>query len=404
VVTNRPCAAQKYYKINYKVKHIMRELYVDSPEQLQRLCEELKKENLLALDTEFLREKTYYAQLCLVQIATADLIACIDPIQIADITPFLDVLYDPAILKVMHSARQDLEIFHDMTQKVPAPLFDTQIAATLLGCGDQLGYANLVEKLLDIKLAKTHTRTNWSHRPLEYGQIEYAMDDVRYLLPIYHMQSQQLDKMGRSNWLQKDFEALTDSSLYSQSMEDIWQKVRGANTLKGAQLAVLQQLAQWREQQAIEKNRPRRWIIKDDLLLEIARQQPQHPSALMKIPGSDAFVQKYADTLLALVDEGKAIPRSQWPVSSKHQRLTPDQEAKVDLLMAVVRTRAKQAEVTPSVLASRKDLECLVQGKKHCAVLYGWRAEMVGNELQAILNGDVHVFLESGEIKVEVDA
>jgi ribonuclease D len=382
----------------------MREVYVDNPQQLRQLCEELKNQSLLALDTEFLREKTYYAQLCLIQLAAADFIACIDPIQIDDISPFLDVLYNPDILKVMHSARQDLEIFHDLTQRVPAPLFDTQIAATLLGCGDQLGYANLVEKLLGVKLAKTHTRTDWSHRPLDFGQMEYAMDDVRYLLPIYELQTQALAELGRSNWLEKDFEALTHSGLYRQPLDDIWQKVRGANTLKGGQLAVLQLLAQWREQQAIEKNRPRRWIVKDELLLEIARQQPQTPSALMKIPGSDSYAQKNADTLIALVEQGKTLPRSQWPQSAKHLRLTPEQEAKVDLLMAVVRTRASQCHVTPSVLASRKELECLVQGKPQCSVLRGWRAEMVGNELQAILDGDRHVVLDSGEIKVEVEA
>lgn len=381
----------------------MREVYVDNPELLQQLCEELISQPLLALDTEFLREKTYYAQLCLIQIATPQVIACIDPIQVQDIGPFLEVLYNREIVKVMHSARQDLEIFHDITQKVPAPLFDTQIAATLLGCGDQLGYANLVEKLLEVKLAKSHTRTNWSHRPLDFGQIEYAMDDVRYLLPIYQLQTEALAKLGRSEWLENDFEALTDPGLYRQPLEEVWQKVRGAYTLKGVQLAVLQKLARWREQQAIEKNRPRRWIVKDDVLLEIARQQPQNLTALMQIPGSDSYLQKNAEILFALVESGKSVPRALWPSSAKHLRLTPEQEAKVDLLMAVVRTRANQAEVTPSVLATRKDLECLVQGKKHCSVLYGWRAQLVGKELQAILDGDVHVFLDSGEIKVEVE-
>ncbi len=381
----------------------MREVFVDHPEQLQQLCEELSTENVLAMDTEFLREKTYYAQLCLIQIATPRLIACIDPIQINDISPFLKILYDPQKLKVMHSARQDLEIFHDLTQQVPAPLFDTQIAATLLGCGDQLGYANLVEKMLGIKLAKTHTRTDWSRRPLGRGQIEYAMDDVRYLLQVYQMQTEALHDLGRSDWLEKDFAALTDPQLYRQTLDELWQKVRGANTLKGVQLAVLQQLAQWREQQAVEKNRPRRWIVRDDVLLEIARQLPQTAAALTKIPGSEAFLQKNADVIVALVEQGKAIPPSQWPTSAKFSRLTPEQEAKVDLLMAVVRTRAAQAQVTPSVLASRKELECLVQGNKPCSVVRGWRAELVGNELQAILEGDRHVYLDSGEIKVQTE-
>ncbi|WP_455211861.1 ribonuclease D [Kaarinaea lacus] len=381
----------------------MREVFVDNPEKLEQLCDELNKENVLALDTEFLREKTYYAQLCLVQIATPHVIACLDPIQINDISPFLKILYDPQKLKIMHSARQDLEIFHDLTQQVPAPLFDTQIAATLLGYGDQLGYANLVEKMLGIKLAKTHTRTDWSRRPLGRGQIEYAMDDVRYLLQVQQMQAEALETLGRSDWLQKDFAALTDPQLYRQTQEDLWQKVRGANTLKGVQLAVLQQLAQWREQQAIAKNRPRRWIVRDDVLLEIARQLPQTAAALTKIPGSDSFVQKNADAILAVLEQGKAIPKTQWPTSAKFTRLTPEQEAKVDLLMAVVRTRAAQAHVTPSVLASRKELECLVQGKKPCSVMWGWRAELVGNELRAILDGDRHVFLDSGEIKVQTE-
>lgn len=381
----------------------MREVFIDNPEQLQHLCEELSTENVLAIDTEFLREKTYYAQLCLVQIATPHLIACIDPIQINDISPFLKILYDPQKLKVMHSARQDLELFHDLTQQVPAPLFDTQIAATLLGYGDQLGYANLVEKMLGIKLAKTHTRTDWSRRPLGQGQIEYAMDDVRYLLQVHQMQTEALEKLGRSDWLQKDFGALTDPQLYRQSMEDLWQKVRGANTLRGVQLAVLQQLAQWRERQAIAKNRPRRWIVRDDVLLEIARQLPQSTAALIKIPGSDSYVQKNADAIMAVVEQGKAIPTSRWPTTAKFNRLTPEQEAKVDLLMAVVRTRASQAHITPSVLASRKELECLVQDKKSCSVMWGWRAQLVGNELRAILDGERHVFLDSGEIKVQTE-
>jgi ribonuclease D len=378
----------------------MKEVFVDDPNQLQNLCEELSTETVFALDTEFLREKTYYAQLCLIQIATPNVIACIDPIQLKDISPFLETLYDPQKLKVMHSARQDLEIFHDMTQKVPAPLFDTQIAATLLGYGDQLGYANLIEKMLGVKLAKIHTRADWSRRPLGKGQIEYAMDDVRYLLPAYQMQTEALDELGRSDWLQKDFAALTDPQLYQLASQDLWQKVRGANTLKGVQLPVLQQLAQWREQQAVEKNRPRRWIVRDDVLLEISRQLPQSEAALMQLPGSDSYLQKNAETILTIVEQGKAIPRSQWPTPTKYMRLSAEQEAKVDLLMAVVRTRAAQAQVTPSVLANRKELECLVQGKRSCSVMRGWRAELVGNELQAILNGDRHVFLDSGEIKV----
>jgi ribonuclease D len=214
-----------------------------------------------------------------------------------------------------------------------------------------------------------------------------------------------LAQLGRSDWLQKDFAALTDPKLYQQPMEDLWQKVRGANTLKGVQLAVLQHLTRWREHQAIEKNRPRRWILRDDVLVEIARQLPQSSAALMKIPGSDGYLQKNADAVLAEVEQGKAVPSSEWPSLAKFTRLTSEQEAKVDLLMAVVRTRAAQAHVTPSVLASRKELECLVQGKhkQRCAVMWGWRAELVGNELQAILDGERHVYLDSGEIKVQTD-
>jgi ribonuclease D len=378
----------------------MKEWFVDTPQELQRLVDALSGYDVVALDTEFLREKTYFAKMCLLQVACEDFVACVDPLAIENLQPILDVIYSPHVTKVMHSARQDLELFYDLTQRVPAPVFDTQIAATLLGFGDQLGYAALVKKMLGVTLAKTHTRTDWSQRPLDFGQIEYAVDDVRYLLEVYRRQREKLLQTGRMAWLENDFNALTDPGLYQQADENLWKKVRGNKTLHGVHVAALQLLTRWREQLARSKNRPRRWVVRDDVLIEIAKRMPQTPEALDKIHGCDAHVNKHAAHVVDLIKQAQVMPKERWPSLGKHARLTSEQEAQVDLLMAVVRTRAEENLVTPAVLASRKELECLVQGKHQCAVCAGWRAELVGNELRAIMNGERSVHLSEGKIEV----
>lgn len=365
----------------------MEELYVDSQNKLSSLCSLVKSSDVIAIDTEFLREKTYYAQLCLIQIATNDALACVDPLAVSNLDPLLELLYDPARVKVLHSARQDLEIFFDLKGELPKPIFDTQIAATLLGYGDQIGYAGLVKAMLSKTIEKEHARTDWGQRPLDDAQIHYALNDVRYLIPIYRRQLQRLSEKGRELWLQTDFETLTDKSLYAPDPEQLWKRVKGTRILKRGQLTVLQQLTKWREQRARELNRPRKWVLPDDVLVDIARRCPASIEALEKIRGWSNYIKKQASEILSVISQARSIPESQWPVSERVTTLTTEQEAIVDLLMGVVRMRAVQNDVTAAALVTRKELESLVSGERDISVLAGWRRELVGDELLQCLDG-----------------
>jgi ribonuclease D len=381
-------------------KPLMEEWFVDTPAQLSELCDRLEDCDAVAIDTEFLREKTYYAQLCLIQIASKDLIACVDPLAIENLKPFLDLLYEPQRTKVLHSARQDLEIFFDWRGELPRPIFDTQIAATLLGYGDQLGYAKLVQGMLGQTINKEHARTDWTRRPLEEAQLQYAMDDVRFLLPIYEEQLQRLKARGRERWLEDDFERLTDTRLYLPDPAELWRRVKGARNLKPKQLVVLQQLARWREDRARDSNRPRKWLLSDDVMVDIARRSPSSLEALEKIRGWNSFTKKHAQDILEQSRLARSIPEQQWPVAERITSLSAQQEAMVDLLMSLVRVRAMENDVTPAVLATRKDLEHLVLDRNNGAVLTGWRYELVGKELIECLNGEKIITIQDNNVVI----
>ena len=376
-------------------------LFIDTESGLAELCEKLRGQPVLALDTEFLREKTYYAQLCLLQVAAEGVIACVDPLAV-NLEPLLDIIYDPSVVKVMHSARQDMEIFFDLRGDVPRPLFDTQIAATLMGFGEQVGYANLVQQMLGVTLDKVATRTDWSQRPLDAEQLHYAADDVRYLFIVYHQQVEALSSKGRLDWLQDDFDEMSNRDTYAPAPENLWKRVRGAQKLSSPQLAVLRGLAVWREERAQASNRPRRWILKDEVMVDLARRSPVNLENLAKIRGlEERFLNQQGEKVLRVIAEAKATDPQGWPVRAQSQRLAPEQEAVVDLLMAVLRLRGNEHDVSPALLASRKVLESLVAGNEQCPVLHGWRAGLVGHDLQAVLAGDKCVRVVEGRLALQ---
>lgn len=378
----------------------MQEYYVDSPRQLADLCARLAASSWVALDTEFMREKTYYAQFCLLQIATEEIIACVDPLAL-DLDPLLDLIYDPAITKVMHSARQDLELLYDLRHALPRPLFDTQIAATVLGYGDQVGYGALVQGMFGVELDKSHTRTDWSQRPLDPKQLIYAADDVRYLVKIYTQQRDELERGGRLGWLADDFTELTDEGKYVNQPANAWRRIRQANTLKGVQLAVLRALAAWREERAKAHNKPRKWIVSDDVLLELARHMPHDAERLGKIRGLEAqTLKRSSGDIIALIAESKQLPKEQWPQLDPPLRLDARQEALVDTLMAVVRVRGMQNAVSPATLTTRKELEALVLGQQDVPVLHGWRGALVGRDLAAMLQGKLVLRVADGDVDI----
>lgn len=363
-------------------------LWIDTADALTGLCNRLAQSPWLCLDTEFLREKTYRPQLCLIQVADADTIACIDPLAIDDLEPLNALLRDERITKVLHSASQDLEIFAIREGFVPAPVFDTQVAAALMGMGDQVGYGRLVEEMLGVQLDKAHSRTDWTRRPLSRAQIEYAADDVRWLRKIYLRQQQWLTERGRLDWLQADFAALTDPARYQPDPEAAWLRVKGIQRLRPAQLAVLRELAAWREREAVASDRPRRWILKDEVLIDLARRRPKNESELADIRGLETrTIQRHGRVLLELIESASALPREEWPALPERKRLQPRQEAIIDLLMASLRQSALEAEISPQAIAGRKDLERLVLGERALPLLRGWRKELVGERLLDLIEG-----------------
>ena len=373
--------------------------YIDSAPELARFCLQLAGTDWFALDTEFLREKTYYPKLCLLQVATPDSVACIDPLALDTLDPILDLVFDPGITKVMHSARQDMEIFYHLRGAAPGPVFDTQVAALLLGYPDQIGYGNLVSEVLNVKLEKLHTRADWSIRPLTQDQVSYAADDVIYLVDVYRNLRDRLVERGRLEWLDEDFARLSSDALYSNPPEDAWLRVKGGNRLKGAALAVLQALAGWRETLAQQRDRPRGWILRDDALLEIARHRPASLEALGRIRGmQEAFIRHNGEQLIGLVaTAGKQRPVPLADGGSRLQ-LTPAQDALVDVMSAVVRLSGAEHAINPAVLATRKQLERLVSGDADVEILHGWRRKLVGERLQALLAGELSLSVRDGKL------
>ncbi len=375
---------------------------INSSDLLEQLCQQLSDCTWMALDTEFMREKTYSPQFCLLQIATTDCVACIDPLAIDSLEPLLDIIYRTDIVKIFHASRQDLEIFYNLRGNIPVPIFDTQLAAPLLGQTDQIGYANLVNALLDINLPKTHSRTDWSYRPLSPEQLEYAADDVVYLAQLYKIMTDQLSSLGRETWLERDFEALAQNSLYENAPALAWNRIRSAWKLKGASLSSLQLLAEWREARAQQSNRPRNWIMKDDALFEIARQRPDSIEKLKRIRGlPEPTVRKHGESIISLLQN--AADRAPIPAKTptKPSKKSAEKEALLDILMSVTRLYAAQEKINPTTLASRKELEKLLNNPDECSLLNGWRKALIGEKLLHFLNGSQSLSVRNNKVIIE---
>ncbi|MBL6985658.1 MAG: ribonuclease D [Methylobacter sp.] len=376
--------------------------YINTPEQLVELCEQIKKESWLALDTEFLREKTYYPKFCLLQIATPEWVVCVDPIALPSMDILFEALYSPSIVKVFHSCRQDLEIFFQLTGKLPEPIFDTQIAAPLLGFQENPGYAMLVSSLLNVNLNKAHTRADWSKRPLIEAEIQYAADDVIYLCKIYQMMLQKLAELGRGDWLERDFAELSNPDLYEVKPENAWLKIKGKNKLTGRQLSIVQTLAEWRENTAQSEDRPKSWLLRDEMLFDLAKLQPEMVSELANVRGiNERTANRYGTELCQLI--GTAKSRAPIPLNEKGRlaKKTQQQEAILDILTALVRIRAEENALNPIILATRKDLEeLLLNDDNDCPLLHGWRFKMAGRELVGLLKGEFLLGIESDKLAI----
>lgn len=372
-------------------------MVITTRDDLSRLARELRGAPRLALDTEFIRERRYYPQLEILQLATPETEAIVDYQAIGTLEPLEEILFAPGTLKIFHAGKQDLEIFFNLTGSVPAPLYDTQVAAALLGFGAQVGYSRLVAGILDVTLDKSETLTDWARRPLTEAQLHYALNDVRYLLQIHSELESRLQALGRADWLEDEWQALERAEAYMRTApRAAYRRISGWHRLKPRQLAILRELAAWREEEAIQRDQPPSRILKDHLLIEVARRKPGAISALNEIRGFPSrLAGRWGRSLIAAVKRVDQLPREEWPVAERNTRLSEEQQALVTLLQAYLRARAEELNIATNYLATASELRELVSlpaaERGGAGVMQGWRRRLVGDALDSLLDGQVGV-------------
>jgi ribonuclease D len=354
---------------------------ITTTKDLTELATLLGATDAIAVDTEFRRERTYRAELCLIQVATRDAAMCVDPLLLTDLAALAQPLTTARPVKVMHACRQDLEVLHPVAGLV-GPVFDTQIAAALSGAPAQVGYADLVRRLLGRDLSKAHTRTDWSSRPLSAEQIEYALDDVRYLLPLKDHLEAQIDKLGRSAWLAQELAALATAGNFTIEPERAWLRVKGLHGIDDARARLLQNLAAWRERRAVERNRPRGWILEEGVLREIVLRVPRTLQELAGIAELPASVLKHCGADILECVQAARIPDPPPPLDPR-ARPDPAKTALLRRLADLNQSIAAELSMSPEVLTTRRELEQLADGRRDVPVLQGWRRNVVGERLLA---------------------
>lgn len=376
-------------------------LYVDTGPALDALCRDLAPAPWLAVDTEFVRERTYYPVFCLLQVSDGTRTALVDTLAIADLDPLRDLLYAPARTLVLHSASQDLELFVHRWQGLPPRVFDTQIAATAAGLGDQLGYAALVKALLGVDLEKSQTRTDWSRRPLSGEQLHYAAADVVHLAALYPALVARLEDQGRRAWLEEDLADLVVAERYLTRPEEAWRRVKGLNRLPPRALGAVVELAAWRERAAQARDLPRGWLLKDEVLTAVAVAAPREVADLEQVRGlPPKTAERHGGALVEACARGRDTPP---PTLTEDEPLGAEWVPLRDLLDALLRSRAAALGLEPASLCGRRDLERLIQGERGLRVLRGWRRHAVGADLVAVVDGEATVGNAGGRLQVRRD-
>jgi ribonuclease D len=372
----------------------------------------LRQSPRLALDTEFVGEDTFVPRLELIQVATATTAAVIDfpAVQAGgSLDVFWELICDAKIEKIVHAGRQDLDLFAIHAGQIPKPFFDTQIAAAMVGYGAQVAYANLVQRLHGTKLAKAHTFTNWSARPLSDDQIAYALEDVEFLLSIHTHLQNRLRSLGRSEWVSAEFARLeTAIGEKGREPQERYQRIRGWDTLKPKGAAVLRELAVWREAEARRRNVPRGRVMRDEVLLQLARHPPKSVNDLRGLRGvHSSDVDRHGGHILTSITSALALPTSAWPEVPSERKPDPESTGIVELLQAVLKARAAEQGIAPTMLATSADLQTLVDAKQgrtalDVPILRGWRRQLAGDLLLQVLDGAVTIAVDrtSGALRM----
>ncbi|MBV7257034.1 ribonuclease D [Pacificimonas sp. WHA3] len=368
---------------------------------LETFVDELRSADFVTVDTEFMRESTYYPELCLIQIAGNGKAAAVDPKADIDMESLLDLLVEDEVLKVMHAAGQDVEIVYNLTGKTPWPLFDTQIAAMALGLGEQLGYAGLVQQMLGVTLDKGARFTDWARRPLDQRQLDYAVADVTHLADLFPKMLADIKRLDRGSWLDEDMKRLTDPETYANNPDKAWMRVKFQGRNPEA-LGRLKALAAWREREAQEKDLPRGRIVKDETLADLAGHPPKGQQDLSRIRGlSKTWASNdIGARLMEAVENAAPMPKSEMPDKPKGRpRLGADSALIADLLKLLLKVRSKEADVAAKLIGRAQDLERIAAGERHdIPMLTGWRYEVFGKDALALVEGNLSFAVKDGSM------
>jgi ribonuclease D len=368
---------------------------ITSTSELASLCTRLASHSHIAIDTEFMRETTYYARICLIQVASSDEAASIDPIaEGLDLTPLFDLMRDPDVLKIFHAGRQDLEIFVQLMGELPRPCYDTQIAAMVCGFGDQVGYDKLVKGFLDITIDKGPRFTDWLQRPLTKEQIRYALNDVIYLNQIFPVMRAKIEKMHRSSWIDEEMAILDDQSIYQVDPDEVWRKIKFSGGTAQAMMR-LKYLAAWREREAQRRDMPKSRLIKDDTLAAVAVGNPSSNDAMGRIRGFPGVANgKLIPAIMTVIKQANDTPQDQWPPSTTASSSKPAPSV-VDILRLLLKHTADSSGIAPKLIANAQDLDQIALGQcDNVKAMHGWRYDVFGQYANGIIQGKLAITIK----------
>ncbi len=366
---------------------------IETTAALADACKELAKSEFVTIDTEFLRETTFWPQLCLVQMASPTLEVLVDPMAKGiDLTPLFELMADANVVKVFHAARQDIEIIYHLGGLIPHPIFDTQVAAMVCGFGDSISYDQLVQKTKNVQIDKSSRFTDWSRRPLSEKQLDYALADVTHLRDVYLALKSQLEREGRSSWLKEEMDILEARETYDMHPDDAWLRLK-SRLRKPTELAILKFVAAWREREARSRNVPRSRVLKDDAIFEIAQQQPKDAEALSRLRTVPKGWERSTSgtAIIETVNAALALPKAEMPQAPRHSHSPEGSGAAVELLKVLLKLSADKHGVAAKVIANSEDLDKIAsEGEKaEVQALSGWRRELFGEPALKLIRGEV---------------
>jgi len=371
--------------------------------ELIEACERFSQDSFLAIDTEFMRERTYYPQLCLIQIAGKSEAVTVDALaNEISLDPILNLMANNEIIKVFHACRQDMEIFFNLNRRIPFPVFDTQIGAMVCGYGESVSYDKLVRQITGIQIDKSSRFTDWSHRPLSKQQLNYALSDVTHLRTVYESLLNQLEKNGRINWLNEEFQSVLSPKTYDIPLDQIWKRLKIKNG-KPRFLILVRELSAFREKEAQNRNTPRNRVIRDDVLLDIAARSPKSSVDLAKVRSlSLQFAEgRLGKSILRVVAEASNIPESDAPQLEKLNKPKPQKSALIELLKVLLKHKSEDNNVAQKLIASTADLEAIAENDNaNVLALNGWRKDVFGDDALLLKSGKIALSATGDRIKV----